>query len=102
MTRDRVDIISASVLTDFHESGVYDRVRSSFITVLALSPTLEIAAAISSLLFPSFLTPLLGYFVVRKIDSTSVGLRRSNLLRHGCLVVHEQGDQNDNRYRNSE
>ena len=38
----------------------YDRVRSSFITVLALSPTLEIAAAISSLLFPSFLTHCLA------------------------------------------
>ena len=46
---------SSNALVPAWKAG-YDRVRSSFITVLALSPTFEIAAAISSLLFPSFLT----------------------------------------------
>jgi len=51
--------------------------------------------------FSKLLDPLLRDSVARKVDSTSVWLRQMNQLHHGGLVVHEQGEQNNNRKRNS-
>ena len=42
--------------------------------------------------FLKLLDPLLRDFGVRKIDSTSVGLGRTDQRRHGLRVVREQGE----------